>query len=77
LGKADVILKQWLKYKSDLQMMFCMLKYRNDKRGLLEYTKEQSEYFKQMGTCVRHWKSIIRTACRKVSRRELNKERKA
>ena len=48
MGKADVILKQWLKYKSDLQMMFRMLKYRNDKRGLLEYTKEHRDYFENL-----------------------------
>ena len=36
------------KYKSDLQMMFHMLEYRKDKRRLLEYTKEHSEYFEHV-----------------------------
>ena len=36
------------KYKSDLQMMFHMLEYRKDKRRLLEYTKEHSEYFQKL-----------------------------
>ena len=36
------------KYKSDLQMIFRMLKYRKDKRGLLEYTKEHSDYFENV-----------------------------
>ena len=37
-----------MKYKSDLQMMFRMLEYRKDKRRLLEYTKEHSEYFQHV-----------------------------
>jgi len=32
----------------DLQMMFRMLEYRKDKRRLLEYTKEHSEYFEHV-----------------------------
>jgi len=31
------------KFKSDLQIIFSVLKYRKDKRRLLEYTKEQKE----------------------------------
>ena len=37
-GDEDVI-----KFKSDLQIMFSMLKYRKDKRRLLEYTKEHKD----------------------------------
>ena len=37
-----------MKYKSDLQMIFHMLRYRKDKRRLLEYTKEHSEYFENV-----------------------------
>ena len=36
------------KYKSDLQIIFRMLKYRKDKRRLLEYTKEHGEYFENL-----------------------------
>jgi len=36
------------KYKSDLQILFDMLRYRKDKRRLLEYTKEHSECFKNL-----------------------------
>jgi len=36
------------KYKSDLQILFDMLKYRKDKRRLLEYTKEHSECLKNL-----------------------------
>ena len=36
------------KYKSDLQIMLPMLEYRKDKRRLLEYTKEHSEYFEHL-----------------------------
>ncbi len=36
------------KYKSDLQMIFHMLRYRKDKRGLLKYTKEHSDYFENV-----------------------------
>ena len=36
------------KYKSDLQILLGMLEYRKNKRGLLEYTKEHSEYFKHV-----------------------------
>ena len=36
------------KYKSDLQMMFHMLRYRKDKRRLLEYTKEHNKYFENL-----------------------------
>ena len=36
------------KYKSDLQMIFHMLRYRKDKRRLLEYTKEHGEYFENL-----------------------------
>ena len=41
-------IKDTIMYKSDLQIMFSMLKYRKDKRGLLEYTKEHSEYFENL-----------------------------
>ncbi len=37
-----------MKYKSDLQIIFRMLKYRKDKRRLLEYTKEHIEYFEHV-----------------------------
>ena len=37
-----------MKYKSDLQIIFGMLEYRKDKRRLLEYTKEHSEYFEHL-----------------------------
>ena len=37
-----------IKYKSDLQIIFRMLKYRKDKRRLLEYTKEHREYFEHV-----------------------------
>ena len=33
------------KYKSDLQIIFHMLRYRKDKRRLLDYTKEHRDYF--------------------------------
>ena len=36
------------KYKSDLQIIFRMLRYRKDKRGLLEYTKEHRDYFEHV-----------------------------
>ena len=36
------------KYKSDLQIMLSMLEYRKDKRRLLEYTKENSEHFRNL-----------------------------
>jgi len=36
------------KYKSDLQILFDMLKYRKDKSGLLEYTKEHREFFENL-----------------------------
>ena len=37
-GEEDVT-----KFKSDLQIMFSMLKYRKDKRKLIEYTKEHKD----------------------------------
>ena len=36
------------KYKSDLQIVFPMLRYRKDKRRLLEYTKEHNEFFEHV-----------------------------
>ena len=45
------------KFKSDLQIIFSMLKYRKDKRKLLEYTKEHKEGLDELDyESLRQWR---------------------